>query len=155
MSSKLTQAGYEKLKNELNYLQTTKRREVIEAIATARAHGDLKENAEYDAAKNEQGMLEKRISELDAILSNASIIDDSQIDNSKAYLGATLTLHDLGRDSQIKYMLVSKEEASLKEGKISIESPVGKQLLGKAVDDLIEVTIPAGTLRYKLLKIER
>lgn len=155
MSSKLTRDGYEKLKDELNHLQTTKRREVIAAIATARAHGDLKENAEYDAAKNEQAHLEKRISELDQILSNASIIDDSQIDNSKAYLGATLTLHDLGRDLQITYMLVSKEESNLKEGKISIESPVGRQLLGKSVDDIVEVTIPAGTLRYKLLKIER
>jgi len=155
MGSKLTREGYEKLKKELLYLQTTKRREVVNAIATARAHGDLRENAEYDVAKNEQGLLEKRIAELDEILSSATVIDDSQIDNSKAYLGATLTLHDLERDKELKYMLVSKEEANLKEGKISIESPVGKQLLAKTIDDVIEVTIPAGTLRYKILKIER
>jgi len=155
MGSKLTREGYEKLKKELEYLQTTKRREVIDAIATARAHGDLRENAEYDAAKNEQGYLEKRIAELDDILANATVIDDSQIDNSKAYLGATLTLQDLDKDKEIRYMLVSKEEASLKEGKISIDSPVGKQLLGKPIDSLVEVTIPAGTLRYKIIKIER
>lgn len=155
MGAKLTQEGYEKLKKELVYLQTTKRKEVIEAIAKARAHGDLKENAEYDAAKNEQAFLEKRVAELDDILADATVIDEANIDSSKAYLGATLTLHDMGKDREMQYMLVSKEEASFKEGKISIESPVGKHLLGKSVGDEVEITIPAGTLRYKLLQIER
>jgi transcription elongation factor GreA len=155
MGAKLTRQGYDKLRNELHYLQTTKRREIIEAIATARAHGDLKENAEYDAAKNEQGHLEKRIAELNDILSTATVLDDTNLDTSKAYLGAILTLQDLERDREFKYMLVSKEEANLKDGKISIESPVGRNLLGKAVGEEIEISIPAGTLRYKLLQIER
>jgi len=155
MGAKLTREGYEKLKKELVYLQTTKRREVIDAIAKARAHGDLKENAEYDAAKNEQAFLEKRVAELDDILADATVLDESNMDCSKAYLGATLTLHDIGNDRELKYMLVSKEEASFKDGKISIDSPVGKHLLGKAVGEEVEITIPAGTLRYKLLQIER
>ena len=155
MATKLTEEGYEKLRGELEYLQTTKRQEIIRAIAAARAHGDLSENAEYDAAKNEQALLEKRISELDATLSNAVILDESNIDSSKAYLGATLTIHDITKDKELCYMLVSKEEASFNEGKISIDSPVGKALLGKEINDEVEVSIPAGIFRYKIKKIER
>ena len=155
MGAKLTQEGYEKLKNELEYLQTTRRREISEALAEARAHGDLRENAEYDAAKNEQGLLEKRIAELDAMLAAATIIDESRIDKSKVYVGATVTLHDLDKDRELQYMLVGKEEANLREGKISIESPVGRELLGKSAGEEVSISIPAGTLRYKIRNIER
>ena len=155
MGAKLTKEGYEKLKEELLYLQTTRRKEVVAAIAAAREHGDLKENAEYDAAKNEQGFLEKRIAELNDVLAEATVIDDSLMDSSKALLGATLTILDINNKKELNYKLVDQEEANFREGKISVDSPVGKGLLGKEVGDEIEINIPAGTLKYKLLKIER
>jgi len=152
---RLTREGYEKLRNELNYLQTTKRREIVKAIETARAHGDLRENAEYDSAKNEQAHLEKRIAELDDKLSQAVILDNDEIDTSKVYLGAIVTLQDLEKNTEVIYTLVNKEEANFNDGKISIDSPVGKALIGKEIQDEVKVTIPRGTLQYKILKIER
>ena len=153
--TKLTREGYEKLREELVYLQTTKRQECIKAIEAARAHGDLKENAEYDAAKEAQGLLEKRIAELDDMLSAATVLDDIEIDSSKVYLGAKVKIHDLTNDKELNYMLLSPAEANFAEGKISAESPVGKALIGKAEGDEVEISIPAGTLKYKILKIER
>ncbi len=155
MATHLTQEGFDRLRKELEFLSSTRRREVIKAIEIARAHGDLKENAEYDAAKNEQGLLEKRIAELSDMLSTAQILDDDAIDASKAYIGARLTLEDMVNDRELQYMLVSKEESNFKEGKISVDSPVGKALVGKGVASEVEITIPAGTLKYKITKIER
>ncbi|MBI4397824.1 MAG: transcription elongation factor GreA [Candidatus Omnitrophica bacterium] len=154
-TTRLTREGYEKLKNELHHLKTVRRREIIEAIAVAREKGDLRENAEYDAAKNEQGYLEKRIHDLETKLAHVTIIDDANIDGSKAFLGATIYVKDLVNHRELDYMLVSKEEADLKAKKISVESPVGRALLGKSVGAEVEVVIPAGTLKYKIIKIER
>ena len=154
MGVKLTRNGYEKLRKELNYLSTTKRKEIVKAIEHARSHGDLRENAEYDTAKNEQVLVEKRIAELGEMLSSATILDED-IDATKVYLGARVTIQDITRKKELQYMIVNKEEAHLREGKISIESPVGKALLGKSTGDVVEITIPAGTLKYKIVKIER
>lgn len=151
----LTREGFEKLNKELTYLKTVRRREIVEAIAVAREKGDLRENAEYDAAKNEQAHLEKRIFELENKLNHVTIIDDQDIDHTKALLGATVHLLDVTNKREIKYMLVGKVEADLKTGKISVESPVGRAILGKEVGAEVQVTIPAGTLKYKIIKIER
>ena len=155
MATRLTKQGLEKLKEEFNYLKTVKRKEVIEAIARAREKGDLRENAEYDAAREAQAFLEKRIGELSDQLSHVEMIDDNRIDSSKAFLGATVHLHDIDKNKTIKYVLVSKEEADLRTGRISVESPVGRALLGKSVGEVIQVTIPAGTMKYKIEKIVR
>lgn len=155
MAVKLTKEGYENLRKELVFLQTTKRQEVIKAIEEARAHGDLKENAEYDAAKEAQGHLEKRIAELDDMLSAASVLDDEQIDASKVYLGAKVTIRDLNKNAEFQWQLLSPAEADFAQGKISAESPVGNALIGKEEGDEVEINIPAGTLKYKILKIER
>lgn len=151
----LTQEGYDKLEKELKYLKVTKRKEVIQALSEARAHGDLSENAEYDAAKEAQASLEKRIAELNVQLANAVVIDESTMDKDKVLVGATVFLEDQKNKQQMKYQLVSKEEADFAAGKISLDSPVGKALIGKKVDDLVEIVIPAGKLLYKVVKIER
>ena len=155
MAIKLTRAGLKKMQKELRYLKEDRRPIIIDAIATAREKGDLKENAEYDAAKEAQGVLEGRIAKLETVISDVDILDDKDIDASKAFLGATVELKDKKRKREIQYMLVSKEEADFEEGKISIESPVGKALLGKSVGDSVEVTIPAGTLAYEIIAISR
>jgi len=152
---KLTRTGFDQLQEELKHLREVKRPRVIEAIRVAREKGDLRENAEYDAAREEQGFLEKRIAELQEQLTSAEIIDDQDIDSSKAYLGAKILLKDLKRAKEVAYMLVSKEEADLKQSKISAESPIGKALLGKSAGDIVEITIPAGTLQYEILSITR
>jgi len=151
----LTREGFERMQKELTHLKTVRRREIIDAIAVAREKGDLRENAEYDAAKNEQAHMEKRIFDLENKLNHVTIIDDQDIDNTKAFLGATIHLADLVNKREIKYMLVGKEEADLKAMRISVESPVGRAILGKSVGDEVKVTIPAGTLKYKIIKIER
>ncbi len=155
MTIRLTRQGYEKLKEELRYLKTVKRKEVIKDLAEARAHGDLRENAEYESAKQAQHNLESRISELQLQLMDVEMIDNDAIDKDKVYLGATVYLKDLAKGTEIQYMLVSKEEADFKMGKISSDSPVGRHLLGKKVGDVVEVVIPAGKTSYKVLKIER
>ena len=155
MRIKLTKDGLEKLQKELKHLKEVKRPKIIHDIAVAREKGDLKENAEYDAAKEAQAFLEKRIQELENQLHYVEVIDTHAIDASKAYLGATIQLKDLKTHKEIAYMLVSKEEADLKSKKISMDSPVGKALLGKEVGETVEVTIQAGTLRYEILGISR
>lgn len=152
---KLTRAGLEKMQKELKHLKEVRRPQIIHDVATAREKGDLKENAEYDAAREAQAFLEKRIQDLENHLVQVDVIDDHNIDASKAYLGATIQMKDLNRKKKLAYMLVSKEEADLKSGKISVDSPVGKALLGKAVGEIVEVTIPAGVLRYEILIISR
>ena len=155
MATKLTQQGYEKLHNELRELKTVKRREVIRALAEARAHGDLRENAEYEAAKEAQAHLEHRIAQLETNLSDVVIIDRAGIDPTKVYLGAPVTLTDLTNKRELQYTMVSKEEADFSNGKISIESPVGRALLGKGVGDTVDITVPAGQLKYKIEQITR
>ncbi|MBL7197482.1 MAG: transcription elongation factor GreA [Candidatus Omnitrophica bacterium] len=151
----LTQAGYEKLKDNLDHLIKVRRKEISQQIMEARLKGDLKENAEYDAAKEAQASLENKISELEYKLSKARIIERENIAKDKIYIGATATLLDLDSQNKEVYTLVSKEEADYSSGKISIESPIGKALLGKKIDEIVKIEIPAGELNYKVIKIER
>lgn len=151
----LSREGYEKLDKELRDLKTRGRKEIAEEIAEARAKGDLSENAEYDAAKEAQGMLEKRIAELENALANARILDEEDINIDKAYLLSTVTVYNHKLDKEVKYTLVSKDEANFKENKISIESPIGKALLGSEVDEVVEVEVPAGKLKLEVKNIER
>jgi transcription elongation factor GreA len=151
----LTPEGHQKLVEELAFLKTTKRREISKAIAEARAHGDISENAEYDAAKDAQGYNEKKIAELEEKLSSARILDDSQMPKDEVLIGATVTLRDLDTDEELKYTLVSEVEADYEQNKISITSPVGKGLLNHKVNAEVEIKIPAGILHYKILKIAR
>lgn len=151
----LSRAGYEKLREELEYLKTVKRREISQAIGEARLQGDLSENAEYDAAKEAQGHCEARIAELEGKLANVRIIEDMDIPSDKVYIGAVVTLEDLDSGETLEYTMVSPEEADYESNKLSIMSPVGKGLLGKSVGDETQVHVPAGTLRYKVIKIER
>jgi len=151
----LSREGYEKLREELEFLKTTKRREISKAIGEARLQGDLSENAEYDAAKEAQGHCEARIAELEGKLADVRIIEDMNIPSDKVYIGAVVTLEDLDNGETIKYTMVSPEEADYESNKLSIMSPVGKGLLGKSEGVELDVHVPAGTLRYKILKIER
>lgn len=149
----LTNKGYEKLADELEFLKNVKRKEISEALEHARSLGDLKENAEYHAAKDAVSQNERRIRELDDKLSRVEIIDDSKIDKDKAYIGAKLTILDLDTEDEFKYTLVGQDEANALEGLISVTSPVGKSLLGHKKDDIVEVEVPAGKLNYKIIKI--
>ena len=151
----LSKEGYERLDAELKDLKTRGRKEIAEEIAEARAKGDLSENAEYDAAKEAQGMLEKRIAELENTLATSSIIDEKNIDSSKAYLLSTVQIKNHNVGKTMNYMLVSKDEADFSSGKISVDSPIGAALLGKEVGDIIEVKVPAGNLKLEILSISR
>lgn len=151
----LSREGFEKLEAELKDLKTRGRKEIAEEIAEARAKGDLSENAEYDAAKEAQGMLEKRISELENALANARILDEEDIKTDKAYLLSTVTIHNHNTDKEVKYTLVSKDEANFKENKISVESPIGSAILGKEIGEVVEVDVPAGKLKLEVKNIER
>ena len=153
--SYLTKEGYKKLEAELNHLIKVNRKDVARKLEHARSMGDLRENAEYEAAKEEKIMLEQKIGELSAKLASARIIDHMEIPDDKAYIGATVVLKDTESGEEITYTLVSEAEADYNENKISITSPVGKGLLGHGVDDIVEIQIPAGTLRYQILKISR
>ena len=151
----LTKAGREKIVKELEFLKTTKRHEVAKALNEARSHGDLSENAEYDAAKEMQALNEKKIGEIEAILMRSRIIDDSAIAKDEALLGATIKVKDLEMDEIFDYMLVSEEEADFEENKISISSPVGRAILGKRVGEIAEVNLQAGIIKYEILEINR
>ncbi|MBL7071582.1 MAG: transcription elongation factor GreA [Candidatus Omnitrophica bacterium] len=151
----LTHEGYEELRKKLEYLKTKKRRELSKAIKKARGHGDISENAEYDAAKEAQGLNEKRVAELEQRLSNAQMLDDTQIPKDEALLGATVLLKDLASGEEFQYMLVSELEADLAQGKVSVTSPVGKSLLGHKKNETVEINAPVGVLKYKILKISR
>lgn len=151
----LTRAGYEKLRQDLDFLKTTERRRIAKAIGEARLLGDISENAEYDAAKDAQAHCESRIAELEAKLANVRIIEDQNIAADKVLIGALVSLKDNDSGEQMKYMMVSPEEASYEDNKISIFSPIGKGLLGHKVGETVDIKVPAGVLRYKILKIER
>lgn len=150
----LTKAGHQKLAEELEYLKTTKRRQLSKAIGEARAHGDISENAEYDAAKDAQGLNEKRIVELEEKLASARILDEN-ISTEEVLIGAKVSLEDVENGEQLAYILVSGEEADYEQGKISVSSPIGSGLLNHKVNDIVEIKIPAGILKYRILKIAR
>lgn len=149
----LTQEGYDRLKLELEKLKTEGRHEVARAIAEARDKGDLSENAEYDAAKDQQGLLEMRINELEKTFSNARIIDRSQIDTSKVTVLAKVTIKNKKNGAQLTYQLVAQAEADLKAKKISVTSPIGEGLLGKEVGDTAVIQTPNGVIEFEILKI--
>lgn len=151
----LSREGYEKLDAELRDLKMRGRKEIAEEISEARAKGDLSENAEYDAAKEAQGHLEKRIAELENTLATSTIIDEKDINTSKAYLLSTVTILNKKMGKEMKYTLVSKDEADFKAGKISVDSPIGKGILGREAGDEFTVDVPAGKLELKIQKIER
>lgn len=149
----LTKEGHEKLRAELEHLKTTGRQEAARAIAEARDKGDLSENAEYDAAKDHQGHLEARINELEKIMMNARVLDESQIDTSRVAIFTTVRMKNRKLNKEVSYKLVSESEANTKEGKISVTSPIGKGLLGKAKGEVAQVTTPAGVLEFEILDI--
>mgnify|MGYP001598118592 FL=1 len=149
----LSKKGYEDLKNELNKLKTVDRPHVINQIAEARDKGDLSENAEYDAAKEAQGLLEARISKLEIDLSNSRIIDESKLDNSNVSLLSKVTIKNIANNSEMTYSIVSESEADLAAKKISASSPIGKGLMGKVVNDVVDITVPNGIIKFKILNI--
>jgi transcription elongation factor GreA len=151
----LTREGYEKLVEELNFLQTKKRREVADQLEHARALGDLRENSEYDTAKDAKQHLETRIRALESRLSKARIVDLSELPQDKAYIGATLELKNVATGDVVRYTLVSQDEADFDKGKISVTSPLGKGLLGKAPKEIAEIQVPAGMIRFEVLNITR
>jgi transcription elongation factor GreA len=150
----LTMNGYKRLKEELDKLKGEERGKVLEKIAEARSHGDLSENAEYDAAKEEQNQVELRISNLERMLGTASILDEKQIKTDKVYILTTAVLKNLDSGQKIEYTLVSSEEADIEQNKISVKSPIGSSLLGKAVGNKVEVRTPGGMKRFEVLEIK-
>jgi transcription elongation factor GreA len=150
----MTQEGYEKLSGELEKLKTKGREEMSKAIAEARDKGDLSENAEYDAAKDAQGMLELKINDIEKVLANSRIVDRSQLDSSRVTILSNVTIKNLKIKKDLTYQLVSESEANLKEKKISVESPIGKGLLGKEVGDVAKIHTPAGDIEFKILDIK-
>lgn len=153
--SYLSHEGYEKLRKKLEFLKTTERRKLSKAVGEARAHGDISENAEYDAAKEAQGFNEKRIAELEAKLADAEILDDTNIPKDEALIGATVKMKDVNSGEELQYTLVSELEADYSQGRISVASPIGKGLLGHKKNEIVEIEVPAGILKYKILKISR
>jgi transcription elongation factor GreA len=149
----LTKEGFEKIKNELEELKSTGRKEVAKAIAEAREKGDLSENAEYDAAKDAQGMLELKINELEKVLANARVLDTNDLDNSKVTVLANVTIKNVKTKKEITYKLVNESEADLKEKKISVSSPMGQGLLGKSVGEVAVVETPAGSIEFEIMSI--
>ncbi len=150
----LTVKGAEKLRQELKELKTVKRPKVIEAISEARAHGDLKENAEYHAAREQQSFIEGRIKEIESILANAQVIDVTQINaNGKVVFGATVELEDLETGETVTYQIVGDDEADIKQGLISVSSPIARAMIGKEEEDVVEVRTPKGIREYEILAI--
>ena len=149
----MTQEGYDKIVKELEELKTNGRKAAAQAIAEAREKGDLSENAEYDAAKDAQGMLEMKINDLEITLSNARVIDESELDTSKVVILTKVKIKNVKNGMEMTYKLVSESEADLKQKKISVGSPIGKGLLGKKVGDIAQITTPAGTVDFEIIDI--
>ncbi len=154
-ASYYTEEGLKKLRNELRHLKDIERPRVSQAIAEARDKGDLSENAEYDAAKEEQGLLELKISKLESTLSGARLIDESQLDASKALVLSKVKIKNQTNGMEMTYTLVADGEADLSSGKISVNSPIGKGLLGKSVGDVAEITVPTGVMKFDIIEISR
>jgi len=154
-SKYFTEEGLQKLRDELEQLTTVERKKISEAIAEARDKGDLSENAEYDAAKEAQGLLELKISKLQDLISNARIIDESKMDKSKVLILSTVKVKNMKNGTVMSYTLVPEKEADFKTGKISVNSPIAKGLLGKSVGEKTEINIPAGTIELEIVDITR
>ncbi len=148
-----TEEGLQKLKDELHHLRTIERKAATQAIVEARDKGDLSENAEYDAAREAQALLELRIAKLEDVIANARIVDESKLDLSKASILTTVKIKNLNNAATMKYTLVAENEADLKAGKISVDSPIGKALLGKKVGDKVDVQVPAGKVTFEVMNI--
>ena len=151
----VTKEGLEKLREELHQLETFERPKISQQIADARDKGDLSENAEYDAAKEAQGLLELKIAKMDEVLANARLIDESQLDTSKVLVLSTVRIKNQTNGMELTYKLVAESEADLKSGKISVTSPIGKGLLGKQVGEIADISVPNGTLKFEILEITR
>jgi len=149
----MTPGSYQKLQEELKHLIRVERPRVVQDIAEARSHGDLSENAEYDAAKDRQGMIEGRIQELNDKIARAQVIDPAGIDTDKIVFGARVTLFDTDTENEVTYQLVGEDEADIKIGKISVTSPVGKALIGHAVDDEVKIKVPSGTKAFEITDV--
>ncbi|BCS53946.1 transcription elongation factor GreA [Geobacter sp. SVR] len=150
----LTKESYEALQEELKRLIREERPRVIQDIAEARSHGDLSENAEYDAAKNRQGFIEGRIQEINGKLARAHVVDLRGLTPDKVVFGATVTLYDTASEEEVTYRIVGEDEADIKQGKISCTSPVGKALIGHKLDDSVRVSVPSGTKEYEIIDIK-
>ena len=150
----MTAQGYSSLEEELRYLKTTARTEVIRAIAEAREHGDLSENAEYHAARERQSFIEGRVAELEDKIARAEVIDVTTLDGSTVKFGATVTLVDEDTDAETAYQLVGETEADVKNGRLAITAPLARALIGKEVGDSVEVMTPAGSKAYEILKVQ-
>jgi len=151
----LTVVGAEKLKAELEELKTVTRPRIVEAIATAREHGDLKENAEYHAAREQQSFAEGRINEIESKLANAQVIDVKTVDaKGKVIFGATVEIEDLETEKKVTYQIVGQDEADIKEGRISVGSPISRALIGKELEDVVTVKTPGGEIDYEILSIQ-
>lgn len=150
-----TVEGLKKLKDELYQLKMVERPKISQQIAEARDKGDLSENAEYDAAKEAQGLLEARIAKMEDLIANARLVDESQLDNSKVFILSKVKIKNHNNNAVVEYTLVAENEANLAEKKISVDSPIGKGLLGKKVGDVTEVQVPAGKLKLEVMEISR
>lgn len=153
--SYFTEEGLKKLKEELHYLKVHERASISRQIAEARDKGDLSENAEYDAAKEAQGLLEMKIAKLEEVISNARLVDESQMDNSKVLILSKVKIKNLGNGAMMSYTLVAENEADLKQGKISVNSPIAQGLLGKKVGDVAEIKVPSGMIKVEVVDISR
>ncbi|MBU2018986.1 MAG: transcription elongation factor GreA [Bacteroidetes bacterium] len=153
--SYFTEEGLKKIKNELHEMKTVQRPSISEQIGEARDKGDLSENAEYDAAKEAQGILEMKISKLEAIVANARLVDETNIDTSKVFILSTVKIKNIANKMEMEYTLVAENEADLKLKKISIDSPIGKGLLGKEVGDIADVQTPNGIIKFEVMSITR
>lgn len=151
----LSQQGYDDLKAELNQLKSVERPKIIMQISEARDKGDLSENAEYDAAKEAQGLLEARISKLESDVSNARVLDESEMDTSTVHLLTKVTIHNTVNGTEMTYAIVSESEADLAAKKISASSPIGKGLLGKKVGDIVDIEVPNGIMNFEIIEITR
>lgn len=151
----LTRKGEEKLKEELNELKSVRRREVAEKIKVALSFGDLSENSEYDEAKNEQGMIESRIAEIEQTLAHAQIIDDDDISTEKVGIGTTVKILDMDMDEEMEFKMVGTKEADINSGKMSDESPIGAAIMGHEVGEKVEVETPSGVIGFKILEIRK
>jgi transcription elongation factor GreA len=150
-----TEEGLKKLQDELNHLKTIERPSISKQIAEAREKGDLSENAEYDAAKEAQGLLELKISKMEDILANSRLLDESKIDVSKVSVLSKVKIRNLSNKAEMSYTLVAETEADLKSGKISVTSPIGKGLLGKKKGDLVDIEVPSGVVKFEIVEISR
>tara|TARA_R110002049_G_scaffold163790_7_gene329780 strand:+ start:1598 stop:2071 length:474 start_codon:yes stop_codon:yes gene_type:complete len=153
--SYFTEEGLQRLKDELKHLRTVERPSISKQIGEARDKGDLSENAEYDAAKEAQGLLEMKISKLETLIGNARVVDESQLDTSKVLVLSKVKIRNVATKAEMEYTLVSEKEANLKEKKISVDSPIGKGLLGKSIGDIAEVQVPSGLMKLEIIAISR